>query len=588
MVAGRRRSCIWALALLALGAAACADGNGATPLLPTTTRASAHARPPHTGTTKPATQPKPVPVGAAKFGTTAYPIPTTGAYFVSPTGDDNATGSQTAPWQTLEHAVASAPTGSTIVMRAGTYSESVTIDGKRLTIQPFPKEAVIFDGSQVVSTWAPQGSVWRARWTYRFPRQRLDMVSSKYPMANAPDQVFADGVQLEQAGAQSDVGPGSFYVDRSAHALYIGTDPAAHVISASYLPTALTFTNADGSVVRGIKIERYATPLNSYAPLQVLSNGMSIENIVSQDNAAAGITVQGAGVTLNHDTFIDNGQLGVHAYHADGLVIDANLLRHNNTQHFDPSTEAGGVKVSSTTGVTVRSTEADHNLGDGIWFDVFVTGATVVRNVVHHNDDEGIQYEISTNAVIASNIVYDNGGAGIRLTESTGIDVWNNTLVTNQRDIEVLDGNRPQGVQDVRIRNNLFFDGSDTSDVLLAVDDLTHTRTAAEMDVTADSDMFCRSTPSLPPTAVLWAALPTAVKFPSVGSFSQGVGQETHARACDGISPVDMFIKSRMGDYRLLSDSPAKRSGAPLPPSVAAAIGVTAGVAVDVGTLRFG
>src|SRR5262249_26816914 len=161
-----------------------------------------------------------------------------------------------------------------------------------------------------------------------------------------------------------------------------------------YLTTALSFDDASGSVLRGIQIDRYATPLNLFGALHIASSGVAVENVIARENAAAGVTVEAPGVLLSHDTFTDNGQLGVHAYQADGLVVDGTLIRRNNVEHFDPSTEAGGLKVSTSSGVTVRNSTADHNVGIGLWFDLGVTNATIIRNRVDANSTVGIQYEI--------------------------------------------------------------------------------------------------------------------------------------------------------------------------------------------------
>ena len=97
-----------------------------------------------------------VPVGTAgsaiggagtTVGAAHYPVPS-GAIIVSPSGNDAAAGTTSAPLRTLAHAVASAPSGATIVLRAGSYHESVVIPpGKRLTIQAWPGEPVWLDGS---------------------------------------------------------------------------------------------------------------------------------------------------------------------------------------------------------------------------------------------------------------------------------------------------------------------------------------------------------------------------------------------------------------------------------------------------------
>jgi len=93
---------------------------------------------------------------AAEVGTTVgtaqYPVPA-GAVVVSPSGNDSAAGTAAAPYRTLTKAASAAAAGATIVLRAGTYHESVAVY-KRVTIQSWPGETVWLDGSVPVNDWA--------------------------------------------------------------------------------------------------------------------------------------------------------------------------------------------------------------------------------------------------------------------------------------------------------------------------------------------------------------------------------------------------------------------------------------------------
>ena len=115
-----------------------------------------------------------------------------GALFVSPGGNDSAAGSQAAPFRTLGAAVAKAKAGGTVVLRAGSYNESVVVPfNKPLTIQAYPKEAVWLDGSVPVSSWQRSGSGWSTPWT-SFPSSALlgiadnpRFLSPSFPLAGA-------------------------------------------------------------------------------------------------------------------------------------------------------------------------------------------------------------------------------------------------------------------------------------------------------------------------------------------------------------------------------------------------------------------
>ena len=431
--------------------------------------------------------------GAAPLGTTSYPIPTSGAYFVAPTGSDKAAGTQAAPWATLGHAVGTAPNHSTIVMRAGIYREAVVINSKALTIQPYPNEAVIVRGSNIVTGFVQSGTTWVLKnWTYQFPRQNARAVDAQHPLANAPDQVFVDGAPLTQVAKAAQVGAKSFFVDYTAHQLVIGINPAGHTIEASTKEVGLHLEHAAGTIVRGIQFDEYATPASTHGAVLDSSGGAVFENDWFLNNASAGLSIEGPSTLVTHDTMADNGQLGLHANQADHLHVTETEVKQNNTEGFDEHEEAGGMKLSSSNDVLIDDNLADGNYAKGIWFDIASLRATIVRNQTFSNLDEGIQFEISSGAVIAGNVAWRNSGGGIRVIESQHVDIYNNVLYKNQSAVDVWEGSRPQNVADVTIRNNVMMDGSAGATSLLDVHDFTNKLTGAQMGVSTDADAFCR------------------------------------------------------------------------------------------------
>src|SRR3954468_9695703 len=164
--------------------------------------------------------------GAAAPGSAKYAVPT-GAVVVSPAGADAAAGTVSAPLRSVARAVAVAPSGATVVLRAGTYHEDVTVPaGKRLTIQPYPGEAVWFDGSVPVRTWTSSGNAWvHDGWNVNLDATPCysvgncpsgaanQFVNPAAPMAAHPDQVFVDGKAQRQVGSVAELAPGAFFVD---------------------------------------------------------------------------------------------------------------------------------------------------------------------------------------------------------------------------------------------------------------------------------------------------------------------------------------------------------------------------------------
>jgi parallel beta-helix repeat protein len=91
-------------------------------------------------------------------------------FYVATTGDDANPGTQAQPWRTVQKAVDRVTAGDTIILRGGTYAESVTIsrsgaNGQPITLTHFAGEVAVLDGgattalltSADVSDWVIQG-----------------------------------------------------------------------------------------------------------------------------------------------------------------------------------------------------------------------------------------------------------------------------------------------------------------------------------------------------------------------------------------------------------------------------------------------
>jgi hypothetical protein len=75
-------------------------------------------------------------------------------YWVATDGDDAARGTSDQPWATLQKAADTAPPGTTVYVRGGTYAQRVELHvsgepGRPITFAPAPDEAVVLDGSSL-------------------------------------------------------------------------------------------------------------------------------------------------------------------------------------------------------------------------------------------------------------------------------------------------------------------------------------------------------------------------------------------------------------------------------------------------------
>jgi hypothetical protein len=434
-----------------------------------------------------------------------------GALFVSSSdGSDSNPGTQAQPLRTVVAAVRAASNGQTIVLRAGTYHENVFVtDGKRVTIQNYPDEAVWFDGSVPVTNWTQQGSTWVSTgWTAQFDHSASftkgsddgGFVNSAYPMAAWPDQIFVDGDPLAQVRAGVTPGAGQFAVDYNAHTLTLGSDPTGHAVRASDLSQA--FVVAGTVTLRGFGVRRYATSLPQIGTIFFggSTGGDVVQNVVIYDNATQGLGIGVPNCLIDNVTTNRNGMTGMMANRADNLTIENSVLDRNNTEHFNSAPSAGGMKIGRTNGVVIRNNEVVDNFGiNGIWTDISVSNFKIVDNTVSGNGGPyGIITELSDTGIVADNSV-SGAKYGYTAFDTGNVQVYNNSFSHNSVwDIGASQDERrntdpatkasiPWLVRNVTVSNNLY--GADGSFQFYALDKATHI-SASSMNITVDGNAF--------------------------------------------------------------------------------------------------
>jgi len=529
----------------------------------------------------------PADYGAVPLGETAYLVPVD-ARWVSPDGDDAGPGTAEQPWRTLGHAVVTAPGGSTVVLRGGTYPETVEVPAtRRLTLQAAPGEAVWMSGSDEVTGWVAEGGAWvRPDFVSPFTAGSLDpsLVNATFPMAGDPDMAFLDDAPLRQVGTRAAVVPGTFFVDDLARALVIGDDPTGRRVEVAVRAEALN-VKSEGSLVRGIGFRHYATHISRLGAVKARAAGITFENDVFADNAAAGLSVMAPDASVLSSTATGNGQLGIHADGADRLVVRDTLLRGNNRERFAAVASSGGIKITRSDGVALRDNLAEDNLAHGLWMDMGSDGGTIVRNVSRRNFASGIIIEMSLGEVVASNVSADNE-AGIIIAETSTVEIWNNTLVGNVRSVTVVDGRREPQPVDITLRNNVLAPRDTGSRPSLIVDDVTRTRSGADMRVTSDRNAYYRRSTADAPYLAAWANYPSGKwVMRTLAEVQSKTGQERTTRITENIATNPYVADAATGRYGLPAGSPLATAGVALPGGIAAVLGVPTGAPAPIGVL---
>lgn len=412
-------------------------------------------------------------------------------WVVAPWGTNTADGSASSPLKTIGWAARKAASGDTIVLRGGIYREQIHLYRKTLHIRSQIGERAVLDGAVTVSDWTASGGDWfAAGWTQQFYRERSGgPVGEENRTAGYPDQMFINGRTLDQVLRRSDVAPGLFFHDTEADQLWIGDDPSGKRVEASKLRFGIYFNQAHGSSLTNVTVRRYATEARNMAAIRAYSNDLVFSGVTSELNARMGLSAIGSNIVIRDSRFVDNGHLGVHGDRLNTFVVERTAVKGNNRAGFDTGHSAGGLKVTSSFGVTVRESDVSHNNGPGIWTDLDTRFVTLSRNLVERNGRAGIEIELSSNVNVLGNVALDNGEAGIWVLESENVQVLHNASYDNQNAIEVEEGPRNE-VRNIRIFNNVLARAKGGSRALLDVNDWTAERSAAQMGVRSGSNAY--------------------------------------------------------------------------------------------------
>ncbi|MFT3832716.1 MAG: right-handed parallel beta-helix repeat-containing protein [Micropruina sp.] len=578
---------------------------------PATSAAPAPAPAPTTPAPAPAPAPADPPTtsgsaGSVAIGSADYGAPSS-AIYVSTGGNDSNSGTAGSPVKTINRGVALAPTGGTVVVRGGVYRESVTIS-KQVTLQNYPKEAVWMDGSTPVTGWVADGSTWRKDgWTTRFDHSPTYtqgapdssqpywqfVNQSTYPMAAHPDQVFVNGSPLQQVKSKSLVKDGTFYLDEGSSKLYLGSNPAGKAVDASNTIKALSIRAAN-TVVRGIGIRRYSPSVFHMAAVTVEQPGVRLENVVIADSATTGLSIQRENAQLNQVTISGSGMLGIHGRYADNLKITRVLATKNNDEHFNIAPVSGGLKIGMSRGVSVSDSSFSGNFGHGFWEDMSVYNSVFRQSDFSDNVGTGLFLEISAKVIVGDNTFARNKEFGIKVNNTSNVQVWNNTFVGNGRPLNIVQDDRrntnpsdqavdkriswpdpemPWTLGPVTIKNNVVADSTTDANCMLCVEDYSKKKSAEQMGIVANGNVYGRPSASRPTWLVVWSkGAGNPGVYTTLSAFKSATGQESRGREYVGASIVD----SKLSLTSSVKSAAADIAEA-LPSNVATAIGQPAG-----------
>ena len=127
-------------------------------------------------------------------------VPLAATYYVAPWGNNSNPGTFDRPWLTIGWAAGRLVARDTVLIRGGTYKESVNpansgLPGGPIVYAAYDTESVVVDGCEEIASWTWDGTGNRYRATVTFtPSPRF--TSSRDPSGNLGGLVLQNGAKM--------------------------------------------------------------------------------------------------------------------------------------------------------------------------------------------------------------------------------------------------------------------------------------------------------------------------------------------------------------------------------------------------------
>ena len=367
-------------------------------------------------------------------------------FYVATDGLDSNPGTLTAPWKTINHAATVLTAGQTALVRAGTYSETVTIansgnqtDGP-IAIRSYPGESPIVDGTNVPCCG---GTILGL---FNITNNNSYIVIDGFEIRNFTGNTNNDepvGILIEGSGSNIQIS------HNKVHAIVTtaeNNNGNAHGIGVyGNTTTPLSNVTLDSNEVYDLK-----TGWSESVTIDGNVSGFSVTNNLVHDNDNIGIDMAGfwgmgppgfdqanngvvTGNVVYNISSINNpayaGSFGADGIYCDGctnVLIERNLGYANDINIEAASENAGhvGSYVTIRNNVVANPNLVDITIGG---YASNVGGSdhiTIVNNTMYNSlsnigNDFQIQY-YATNNIFENNIVYaNNSGYGFLYSYTT-------------------------------------------------------------------------------------------------------------------------------------------------------------------------
>ncbi|HTL16688.1 MAG TPA: right-handed parallel beta-helix repeat-containing protein [Patescibacteria group bacterium] len=379
--------------------------------------------------------------------------------------DDDDGGTQQHPWKSISKAAQKAAGGDLVIIRDGTYRETVIVTNSGTAEKPIRLESA--PGARVVLTGADRFTAWKHAegdqpvyqipWTRQFLGWSSHMTHPDdiyHRLVGRCEQVAIDNYLLRQVLEPHQMAPGTFCANASRQLLFVwdyaNRDLNKLLVEAS---TRQELLRVEGShvLVRGLRF-RFAANMAQHGAIVLAGAYDVLEDCAAESMNSSGATFTGENQVVRRCVFRDNGQLGFGASGAHQLLFTDCVVENNNTKGFDRAWEAGGDKLVLCRNAVLQRSRFIRNRGNGIWFDIGNEDCIVRQCFIDGNEDSGIFDEISFGLQVQDNVITGNGfattqgawgaQAGIVLSSSPDSRVERNLIVGNREGFDLREQRR--------------------------------------------------------------------------------------------------------------------------------------------------
>ncbi|NOU71373.1 hypothetical protein GC098_08050 [Paenibacillus sp. LMG 31458] len=339
-------------------------------------------------------------------------------YYVSTTGSDSNPGTISSPFKTIQKASNLMVAGDTVILRGGTYNETITpqtdgTSGNPITYKAYPGETVTISGSAPVTGWTlDSGSIYKAPMNWDLGDDNQVFVSgemmrlAQYPNWTNDSNIFDVGFASMNSGNATSIThsainkPANYWAGATVIVKGWWSTQSAKVTSSSgstinfnKLPWSDQYTNPSAGVkymISGVKGEldrqrewyydKNTATLYLWAPGGVDPNTLIVE--AKQRKYAVdltgrsyinieGVNIIGASITTKNASF--NTIKGINAQYLSHTIGLQTAYSYDDT----------GIDLSGSYN-TIRDSQIAYSSGNGVV--IRGNNNNVINNLIHETD----------------------------------------------------------------------------------------------------------------------------------------------------------------------------------------------------------